>query len=254
MVVYPQRLATMFHNSIIFQSLLIWGTSLLMGGRPGLVSFGISCLGIVLMLISSVTLSVVVAIALPHICSFPVTFVAHPWLVVGLFGSPALLGAFIGQHIGFIILKRHLKHVYSITKPGLAHNMLEHIVNLEAERWIFKSGFVQWLIVLILGTYLKVGSSYIALIWLVSPAFACKLLLLSDEGDGLIFTSSIHSCYFFADGLMEATLSPARSPKQLKVITLVLALAAPVVSSAGLVIRMVDVIIGSIVRIDRYIY
>ncbi|XP_052152172.1 uncharacterized protein LOC127770478 isoform X1 [Oryza glaberrima] len=225
MVVYPQRLATMFHNSIIFQSLLIWGTSLLMGGRAGLVSFGISCLGIVLMLISSVTLSVVVAIALPHICSFPVTFVAHPWLVVGLFGSPALLGAFIGQHIGFIILKRHLKHVYSITKPGLAHNMLEHIVNLEAERWIFKSGFVQWLIVLILGTYLKVGSSYIALIWLVSPAFAY--------------------------GLMEATLSPARSPKQLKVITLVLALAAPVVSSAGLVIRMVDVIIGSIVRIDR---
>jgi hypothetical protein len=27
---------------------------------------------------------------------------------------------------------------------------------------------------LILGTYLKVGSSYVALIWLVSPAFACK--------------------------------------------------------------------------------
>lgn len=52
---------------------------------------------------------------------------------------------------------------------------------------------------------------------------------------------------------MEATLSPVRSPKQLKVVTLVLALAAPVVSSAGLVIRMVDVIVGSIVRIDRYI-
>uniref|UniRef100_A0A0D9W782 Vacuolar membrane protease n=1 Tax=Leersia perrieri TaxID=77586 RepID=A0A0D9W782_9ORYZ len=225
MVVYPHRLATMFHNSIIFQSLLIWGTSLLMGGRPGLVSFGISCLSIFLTLISSVILSVVVAFALPHICSFPVAYVAHPWLVVGLFGSPALVGAFIGQHIGFIILKRHLKHVYSTTKPDLSQSMLEHIVNLEAERWIFKSGFVQWLVVLILGTYLKVGSSYIALIWLVSPAFAY--------------------------GLMEATLSPSRSPKQLKVVTLVLALAAPVVSSAGLVIRMVDVIIGSIVRVDR---
>jgi hypothetical protein len=53
---------------------------------------------------------------------------------------------------------------------------------------------------------------------------------------------------------MEATLSHARSPKQLKVITLILALAAPVVSYAGLVICMVDVVIGSIVRIDRYIY
>ncbi|KAL5216027.1 hypothetical protein ABZP36_007428 [Zizania latifolia] len=225
MVVYPQRLATMFHNSIIFQSLLIWGTSLLMGGWPGIVSFGLSCLSNILMFIFSIFLSVVVAFALPHICSFPVAYAAHPWLVVGLFGSPALLGAFVGQHVGFILLKRHLKHVYSRTKPGLAHNMLEHIVSLEAERWIFKSGFVQWLIFLILGTYLKVGSSYIALIWLVSPAFAY--------------------------GLMEATLSPARSPKQLKVVTLVLALAAPVVSSSGLVIRMVDMIIGSIVRVDR---
>lgn len=176
MVVYPQRLATMFHNSIIFQSLLIWGTSLLMGGRPGLVSFGISCLSIILMLIFSICLPVVVAFALPYICSFPASYVANPWLVVGLFGSPALLGAFIGQHIGFILLKRHLQQVYSRTKSGLARNTMEYIVDLEAERWIFKSGFVQWLIVLILGTYLKVGSSYIALIWLVSPAFACKLV------------------------------------------------------------------------------
>ncbi|EEC68055.1 hypothetical protein OsI_35895 [Oryza sativa Indica Group] len=36
-----------------------------------------------------------------------------------------------------------------------------------------------------------------------------------------------------SNGLMEATLSHARSPKQLKVITLILALAAPVVSYAG---------------------
>ena len=175
MVVYPQRLATMFHNSIIFQSLLIWGTSLLMGGRPGLVSFGIACLSIILTLIFSIFLPVVVAFALPHICPFPVPFVGNPWLVIGLFGSPALLGAFIGQHFGFILLKRHIQEVYSRTKPGLTGNTMDYIVGLEAERWIFKSGFVQWLIVLILGTYLKVGASYIALILLVSPAFACKL-------------------------------------------------------------------------------
>ncbi|KAJ1256911.1 hypothetical protein BS78_K268900 [Paspalum vaginatum] len=225
MVVYPQRLATMFHNSIILQSLLIWGTSLLMGGRPGLVSFGISCLGIILMFIFSICLPVVVAFGLPYICPFPVPYVANPWLIIGLFGSPALLGAFIGQHIGFILLKRHLRRVYSGTKPDITLDMMEDLIDLEAERWIFKSGFVQWLIVLILGTYFKVGSSYIALIWLVSPAFAY--------------------------GFLEATLSPARLPKQLKVVTLVLGLAVPVVSSAGLAVRMADVIVGSVVRLDR---
>ncbi|RLM65061.1 endoplasmic reticulum metallopeptidase 1 [Panicum miliaceum] len=70
-----------------------------------------------------------------------------------------------------------------------------------------------------------VGSSYIALIWLVSPAFAY--------------------------GFLEATLSPVRLPKQLKVVTLVLGMAAPVVSSAGLAVRMADVIVGSVVRVDR---
>ena len=67
----------------------------------------------------------------------------------------------------------------------------------------------------------------------------------------VVFTSSIDDCYFVADGLMEATLSPVRSPKQLKVVTLVLALSVPVVSSASLFIRMVDVMVGSIVRADR---
>ena len=175
MVVYPQRLATMFHNSIIFHSLVILGMSLLMGRCSVLVSLGISCLSIILTLIFSIFLPVVVAFALPHICPFPISFVANQWLVIGLFGSPALLGAFIGQHFGFILLKRHIQEVYSRTKPGLTGNTMDYIVGLEAERWIFKSGFVQWLIVLIVGTYLKVGASYIALIWLVSPAFACKL-------------------------------------------------------------------------------
>lgn len=225
MVVYPQRLATMFHNSIILQSLLIWGTSLLMGGRTGLVSFGISCLSIILMFIFSICLPVTVAFGLPYICSFPIPYVANPWLIIGLFGSPALLGAFIGQHIGFILLKRHLRRMYSRTKPRVTLNMMENIIDLEAERWIFKSGFVLWLIVLILGTYFKVGSSYIALIWLVSPAFAY--------------------------GFLEATLSPVRLPRQLKVVTLVLGLAVPVVSSAGLAVRMADVVVGSVVRVDR---
>jgi hypothetical protein len=131
------------------------------------------------MWIFSICLPVVVAFALPYMCPFPIPYVANPWLTIGLFGSPALLGAFIGQHIGFILLKRHLRRVHSKAKTGITPSMIENVTDLEAERWIFKSGFVQWLIALILGTYFKVGSSYIALIWLVSPAFACKLLILS---------------------------------------------------------------------------
>ena len=62
---------------------------------------------------------------------------------------------------------------------------------------------------------------------------------------------SVYGCCLFVDGFLEATLSPVRLPKQLKVVTLVLGLAAPVVSSAGLAVRMVDVIVGRIVGIDR---
>jgi len=62
---------------------------------------------------------------------------------------------------------------------------------------------------------------------------------------------SVYGCCLFVDGFLEATLSPVRLPKQLKVVTLVLGLAAPVVSSAGLAVRMVNVIVGSIVGIDR---
>lgn len=62
---------------------------------------------------------------------------------------------------------------------------------------------------------------------------------------------SVYGCCLFLDGFLEATLSPVRLPKQLKVVTLVLGLASPVVLSAGLAVRMADVIVGSTVRIDR---
>lgn len=62
---------------------------------------------------------------------------------------------------------------------------------------------------------------------------------------------SIHGFCFYVDGFLEATLSPVRLPRQLKVVTLVLGLVAPVVSSAGLAVRMADVIVGSVVRVDR---
>lgn len=59
--------------------------------------------------------------------------------------------------------------------------------------------------------------------------------------------------YHVADGLMEATLTPARAPRQLKVITLILGIAAPVVVSTGIVVRGLGNLIGTVVRLDRYI-
>ncbi|KAF3776818.1 hypothetical protein EJ110_NYTH46961 [Nymphaea thermarum] len=56
------------------------------------------------------------------------------------------------------------------------------------------------------------------------------------------------------DGLIEATLSSMRLPKQLKVVTLVLGMVLPVLISAGSVIRLLGTLIAIMVRFDRYRY
>jgi len=175
MVVYSQRLANMLYNSVILQALLLWTASLLVGGYQAAITFGLSCLNIIFMWIFSLSLSALVAFIIPLICSSPVPYIANLWLVVGLFGSPAILGALAGQHIGFLFLQKHLRHIFSARMPGLSPNIKENVIKWEAERWLFKSGFIQWLTLLIIGNFYKVGSSYLALVWLVSPAFACKL-------------------------------------------------------------------------------
>ncbi|XP_065871502.1 uncharacterized protein [Euphorbia lathyris] len=224
MVTYNQRFADMLHNSVIIQSLLIWTTSLLMGGYPAVFSLGLSCLSAVLTLVFSISFSVLVAFFLPQISPSPVPYVANPWLVVGLFAAPALIGALTGQHFGYIILKMYLSNVYSKRKD-LSSVIQADLVKLEAERWLFKAGFVQWLILLILGHYYKIGSSYIALSWLVPPAFTY--------------------------GLLEATLTPARFPRPLKLATLLMGLAVPILISAGTFIRLTGTLIGIMVRFER---
>ncbi|KAJ8616022.1 hypothetical protein MRB53_035394 [Persea americana] len=225
MVVYHQQLATMLYNSVILQAVLIWTTSLFVGGFPAAISLGLSFLGVVLMWIFSISLSASIAFLLPFICSSPAPYIANPWLVIGLFGAPAVLGALIGQHVGYLILQKYLWHVASKGDPNRLPAIQDSLIKWEAERWLFKGGFIQWLILLIVGNFFKVGSSYLALVWLVSPAFAY--------------------------GLIEATLSPVRSPRQLKIVTLVLALVVPVLISAGLFIRLTGAMIGALVRLDR---
>ncbi|KAI5346103.1 hypothetical protein L3X38_013982 [Prunus dulcis] len=224
MVVYRQHFANMLHKSVIAQSLLIWTTSLLMGGYPAAISLALSCFSVILMWIFALSFSVLAAFIIPLISSSPVPYVANPWLVVGLFAAPALLGALTGQYLGYLILHTHLSNVYA-KKKQISPVIQADLIKSEAERWLYKSGSLQWLILLILGTYYKIGSSYLALFWLVPPAFAY--------------------------GFLEATLTPARFPKPLKLATLLIGLAVPILISAGGFIRLAGTIIGTVVRLDR---
>lgn len=173
MVVYRQKLANMLHNSVIMQSLLIWTASLVMGGIPAAASLALSCLSILLLWVFALSFSFLAAFLLPLISSSPVPYVSSPWLVVGLFGAPAFLGALTGQHLGYLLLKNYLLNVHS-KRRQLPAVIQAEIAKLEAERWLYKAGSFQWLILLTLGNYFKIGSSYLALVWLVSPTFACN--------------------------------------------------------------------------------
>lgn len=174
MVVFPQHLATMIQISVIVLALLILAISLLMGGISNAISFGLACLSIMLMWIFSLSFSAIVAFILPQISFSPIPYIANPWMILGLFGAPALLGAFAGQQIGFYLLQTFLQISFSNRMQKL-HSSTEDIKN-EAERWLFKSGLVQWFVILVLGHYFEVQSTYLALIWFVSPAVACEYL------------------------------------------------------------------------------
>ncbi|XP_042487865.1 endoplasmic reticulum metallopeptidase 1 isoform X2 [Macadamia integrifolia] len=225
MIVYRQRLASMLQNSVIIQALLIWITSLLMGGYPAAASLGLSFISIIIMWIFSLSSSVLVAFLLPLICSSPLPYIASPWLVIGLFGAPAFIGALTGQHVGYLILQKYLWHAFSKREQKQSPAIQAELIKLEAERWLFKAGSVQWLLILMVGNFYKIGSSYIAVIWLASPAFAY--------------------------GFLEATLSPVRSPKPLKIVTLLLGITVPIIITAGIFIRLVGTITGIMVLFDR---
>lgn len=179
MIVFRQRFANLLYNSVILQSLMIWTTSLLMGGYSAAISLALSCLSVILTWICSLGLSVLVAFILPLISSTPVPFVSSPWLAFGLFAAPALLGALTGQYLGYQILHSYLMNVSSRRRGNLSVVVQADLAKLDAERWLFKSGLVQWFVLLLIGNYYKIGSSYLAFVWLVSPAFACKLKFTS---------------------------------------------------------------------------
>ncbi|KAG8380490.1 hypothetical protein BUALT_Bualt06G0020800 [Buddleja alternifolia] len=225
MITYRQRFANMLYNSVILQSLLIWTTSVLMGGYTATISLVLSYLSIILMWICSITFSSIVAFILPFISSSPMPFVSSPLLTVGLFGAPALLGAFTGQHIGYLILESYLSRTFVVRRRTVPASLQASVAKLDAERWLYKAGLLQWLVLLMVGNYYKIGASYLALAWLVSPAFAY--------------------------GLLEATLSPSRLPKPLKTVTLLIGMFVPFVLSSGMAIRLSATIIGTSIRFVR---
>ncbi|XP_021857223.1 uncharacterized protein [Spinacia oleracea] len=225
MIVYRQQFANMLNNSVILQSLLIWLLSLVMGGYTAIVSFSLSCLSVILTWVLSLSFSILVAFVLSNITWAAVPYITSPWLVIGLFGFPSFLGAFAGQHLGFLLLQKYLSNAYAQGKRALSPSIQVNLASLEAERWLFKSGTIQWLVILVLAHYYKVGCSYVPLVWLVTPAFSY--------------------------GLLEATLSPIRLPKPLKTATLLIALSVPLVVSIGSIIRIIGVLIGTAVRFDR---
>lgn len=225
LITFRQSFANWLYSSIIMQSLLIWTTSLVVGGSSAVTSMALSCLSVLFMWIFSLCFSVPVAFILPFLSSSPVPFVSSPLLAAGLFGSPALLGALTGQHLGYLILQKYLLKIFNVKRANLSPVVQADLSKLDAERWLYKAGLLQWFVLLILGYYYKIGSSYIALIWLVSPAFAY--------------------------GLLEATLSPARLPRPIKTLTLLMGQALPFLVSAGILIRLAGTIIGTTVRFDR---
>lgn len=174
MVTYRQSLASMLYNSVIMQSLLLWATSVKMGGSSAAISLILSFLSNIIMWVCSVGFASVVALILPFISSSPVPYVSSPWLVLGLFAAPALLGAFTGQHAGYLILKSYLSCTLVESKRKLPDSIKASAIKLDAERWLYKAGLLQWLLLLMVGNYFKIGASYLAFVWLVSPAFACK--------------------------------------------------------------------------------
>ncbi|GER43233.1 endoplasmic reticulum metallopeptidase 1, partial [Striga asiatica] len=205
MITFRQRLATMIYNSVILQSLLIWTTSIFMGGYSAAISVALSFFSIILMWIFSISFSSAVAFILPLISSSSaVPFVASPWLVVGLFGAPAFLGALTGQHIGYRVLESYLANNLTERRKSLSAVLKASVVKLDAERWVFKAGLLQWLVLLMAG-----------------------------------------------NGLLEATLSPARLPKPLKTVTLIIGLLVPFLLSSGMVIKLTAILIGSAVRTVR---
>lgn len=227
-VTYSQQFSKQLNVSFISQALLLLLMSLFQGGLDSIGALLLAVLSLICTWVLSISLSILVGILLPYISHAAVPYIAHPWLAIGLFGASAMFGALVGHRLGYFLLAKYLFSVRQrrseISKQSSKERDLSMAV-WDTERWLFKAGFLQWLGLLSLGTWLDVLSSYVALLWLIFPAIAY--------------------------GLIDATFSPHRAPCELRTMTLLAALPLPLIASGGAAIHLFDVMIANLVRFDR---
>ncbi|KAL2653870.1 hypothetical protein R1flu_021998 [Riccia fluitans] len=215
LVTYPLETGKKIQVSVLIQGLLFLISSIYLSETPVAASLqlGLAILTLVLTLLMAFAHVLLVAMILPSLSPFPVPYITHPWLAVGLFGVPAVVGALVGHAIGRALLLR------SMGREGRRE------AEWHAERWLFKAGMLLWILVLGLGTSVRAGSSYIALFWIVPAAVAY--------------------------GLMEAKFSPRQILRGLRWRTLWLSMVGGLLMTVFPLMRLIGVMIGCLARMDR---
>jgi hypothetical protein len=189
MVSYSKDSAKYIHGVIIVVGLVLFQASVCLSGVTGLIALGLAVFAILLTWIFAFGITLLVArLVVPYLSSFAIPFIVNQWMVIGLYGAPALFGALLGQHFGHGLLVSYLAGVHTKlmqaeekgtpdqgTKEIIA-TRAQSLAEGEAERWLFKAGILQWLVVLGLGTWVNAGSAYLALAMVLGPAIACELL------------------------------------------------------------------------------
>eukprot|EP00850_Spirogloea_muscicola_P015246 SM000115S23925 [mRNA] locus=s115:279950:284412:- [translate_table: standard] len=209
-VTFPTARAVTFYSLLRTSAL-----ALLLTLVPWLQSIvTIACTGLL-----SLAAASLVAVLLPLLIpASPAPYIAHPWLVLPLFVAPALAGALLG-HSAAHKINLHL-HGRARTPRGPSEDVYTQVkAAVNAERTEYLSGLWLWLAVLMAGTFAKVGTTYLAVPWLVCPTLSFVLI----EG---------------------------RRRQPLLWLTTMVGVALPIVLSSEVIIRLPAVLIGTLVRSD----
>ncbi|KAG0609983.1 hypothetical protein M758_7G029700 [Ceratodon purpureus] len=239
MLTYSQGFAKLLHYSVIFQLGILQVNAIVLSGFSSLVAACLALLAIYLTWCFAIGFTLFVAMIVPAIGSSAVPFLASPWLVIPLYCVPAAIGALIGHHFGHMLLVGYLWHVdEEQQKQKKTQSISDQITSLrgvvqhapatvlcEAERWLYKAGIMQWVLVLGLTTWAKAGAAYLPLAWVVGPTVAY--------------------------GLLEIRLSPRQALRPLRHLTFWLGVLAPTVLTALPAFHFPRILINMLVNFDR---
>ena len=234
MLTYSQGFAKLLHFSVIFQLGILQVNAIVLSGFPALIAACLALLTIYLTWCFAIGFALLVAIIVPYIGSAAIPFLASPFLVIPLYCIPAAIGAVVGHHFGHILLVGYLWHVDDEQhKQESAQSISDRMTSqhapttvlCEAERWLYKAGIMQWVLVLGLATWAKAGASYLPLAWVVGPTVAY--------------------------GLLEIRLSPRQKLRPLRQLTFWLGAVAPTVLTALPAFHFPLILIKMLVNFDR---